>query len=204
MKTAIYILFSILMISSCNANSKQIDFRDGDIIFHTSKSRQSKAIQLATHSTLSHMGLIVTIDNEKYVLEAVQPVKLTKLNDWIERGVDKKYIVKRLKKADSLLTPAVIKDLKDYGQSLIGKDYDKCFEWSDDKIYCSELVFKIYKKTLNIEIGQLQRLKDFDLTDKSVKQIMKERYGNKIPTNEVVISPVSMFNSDLLITIYSN
>ena len=192
------------MISSCNANSKQIDFRDGDIIFHTSKSRQSKAIQLATHSTISHMGLIVTIDNEKYVLEAVQPVKLTKLNDWIERGVDKKYIVKRLKKADSLLTLLVIKDLKEYGQSLIGKDYDKCFEWSDDKIYCSELVFKIYKKTLNIEIGQLQRLKDFDLSDKSVKQIMMERYGNKIPTNEVVISPVSMFNSDLLITIYSN
>lgn len=192
------------MISSCSANSKQNDFRDGDIIFHTSKSRQSKAVQLATHSTISHMGLIVTIDNEKYVLEAVQPAKLTKLNDWIERGVDKKYIVKRLKKAHSLLTPTVIKDLKDYGQSFIGKDYDKCFEWTDDKIYCSELVFKIYKKTLNIEIGQLQRLKDFDLSDKSVKQIMKERYGNKIPTNEIVISPVSMFNSDLLITIYSN
>ncbi len=192
------------MILSCNANSKQIDFRDGDIIFHTSKSRQSKAIQLATHSTISHMGLIVTIDNEKCVLEAVQPVKLTKLNDWIERGVDKKYIVKRLKKADSLLTPALINDLMDYGQSFIGKDYDKCFEWTDDKIYCSELVFKIYKKTLNIEIGQLQRLKDFDLSDKSVKQIMKERYGNKIPANEIVISPVSMLNSDLLITVYSN
>ena len=32
------------------------------------------------------------------------------------------------------------------------KDYDLYFEWSDDKIYCSELVWKIYKNGADIEL----------------------------------------------------
>ena len=92
MKTVIYILFSILMISSCNANSKQIDFRDGDIIFHTSKSRQSKAIQLSTHSTLSHMGLIVTIDNDKSTIRLMfdnkRILKMKIEKDYFKNNID--------------------------------------------------------------------------------------------------------------------
>ena len=34
------------------------DFRSGDIIFQTSKSSQSKAIQIATNSKYSHMRII--------------------------------------------------------------------------------------------------------------------------------------------------
>jgi hypothetical protein len=37
-----------------------------------------------------------------------------------------------------------------------------------------------------------------------VKKKMKERYGNKIPLNEIVISPASIFNSELLVTVKSN
>ena len=33
-------------------------FQNGDIIFQTSNSSQSKAIQLATHSPYSHVGII--------------------------------------------------------------------------------------------------------------------------------------------------
>lgn len=61
-------------------------FQNGDIIFQTSKSSQSKAIQLATNSKYSHMGIIYETDGQFFVYEAVQPVKLTKLNDWIKRG----------------------------------------------------------------------------------------------------------------------
>lgn len=42
-------------------NEKTIDlsdYKNGDIIFQTSKSNQSKAIQLATDSKYSHMGII--------------------------------------------------------------------------------------------------------------------------------------------------
>ena len=74
-----------------------------------------------------------------------------------------------------------------------GKDYDLTFEWSDDRIYCSELVWKAYERLTGIEVRKLQHFRDFDLTSDIVKQKMAERYGNSIPLNETVISPVSIF-----------
>jgi hypothetical protein len=131
----------------------------------------------------------------------VQPVKLTKLNDWIKRGENSHYVLKRLKDSDKLLTNEKLKKMQDFGEKFKGKSYDIYFDWSDDKIYCSELVWKIYKEALDIEIGDLQELKEFDLTNDFVRNKMKERYGEKIPLDEKVISPGTMFDSDKLLTI---
>ena len=147
------------------------------------------------------MGIIYEMDGQFYVYEAIQPVKLTKLVDWINRGENSHYVVKRLKEREKLLTKENLKKMKDFGGKFKGKNYDIYFEWSDDKIYCSELVWKIYKEILDIEIGDLQELREFDLTNDIVKNTMKERYGNNIPLDEKVISPAAMFDSDKLITI---
>jgi uncharacterized protein YycO len=72
------------------------------------------------------------------------------------------------------------------------------FGWSDEKIYCSELVWKIYKRGADVEIGKLQQLSDFDLSSDIVKAKLKERYGDNIPMNETVISPAAIFESQLL------
>jgi uncharacterized protein YycO len=93
--------------------------------------------------------------------------------------------------------------MKQIGDQFKGKPYDTTFEWSDNRIYCSELVWKIYKRAAGIEIGKLQKLKEFDLSDARVKEIMKKRYPNKIPTQEIVISPAAIFDSELLVTITS-
>jgi len=175
--------------------------QNGDIIFQTSKSSQSKAIQLATHSKYSHMGIIYDNDGQFFVYEAVQPVKLTPLTEWINRGENGHYVIKRLENADQVLTTSTLTKMKQIGEQFKGKPYDIYFEWSDDKIYCSELVWKIYKQATNIEIGQLEQLSDFDLRNEIVKANMKERYGSNIPMDEKVISPAAMFNSDKLITI---
>lgn len=180
------------------------ELQNGDIIFQTSKSNQSKAIQRATNSKYSHMGIVYETDGQLFVYEAVQPVKLTKLNDWIKRGENSHYVVKRLKNSQKLLTSENLKKMKDAGDKFKDKDYDIYFEWSDDKIYCSELVWKIYKEALDIEVGDLQELQQFDLNNDIVKNKMKERYGDKIPLNEKVISPAAMFDSDKLITVREN
>ena len=179
------------------------ELQDGDIIFHTSKSIQSKAIQLATKSKYSHMGMIYKKNGVTYVYEAVQPVKLTQIDNWIKRGEKGHYVVKRLKESVGILTPNIKLKMKEIGNEYIGKDYDIYFEWTDEKIYCSELIWKIYKRATKIEIGKLETLKDFDLSNKLVKQKMIERYGNKIQLDEIVISPARIYNSDKLTTVYS-
>lgn len=114
------------------------------------------------------------------------------------------YVVKRLKDSERLLTKENLKKMRDFGETFKGKSYDIYFEWSDDKIYCSELVWKIYKEALDIEIGDLQELREFDLTNDIVKNKMKERYGDKIPLDEKVISPATIFDSKKLVTVVVN
>ena len=133
-------------------------FKEGDLIFQTSLSSQSKAIQLATNSPLSHMGIIFMEEGKLFVYEAVQPVKLTPLDEWIDRGKDDHYVVKRLKNAKKILTEDAISKLKNEGKKYLGKDYDIYFEWSDERIYCSELVWKMYYDALGIEIGKKEKL----------------------------------------------
>ncbi len=174
---------------------------DGDLIFQTSLSPQSKAIQLATHSELSHCGIIFKSDSGYYVLEAVQPVKYTPLERWIARGKDMYYTIKRLKNASTILTDSVIESMKTEGKNFLGKNYDIYFGWSDEKIYCSELIWKIYNQATGLCLGRLQQLKDFDLTDTAVKELLQKRYGNAIPYEDTVISPVSIYQSDLLLMI---
>ena len=184
--------------------SSNDELKDGDIIFQTSLSNQSRAIQLATKSKYSHCGIIYKSGNDFYVFEAIQPVTTTPLSKWIARGENGKYVIKRLKNAKAVLTPSNLKKMKEVGNEFKAKDYDLTFEWSDDKIYCSELIWKIYKRATGIEVGKLEKLSNFDLSNSAVKSKMKERYGAKIPLNETVISPAAIFDSDNLMTVRAN
>lgn len=170
---------------------------DGDLIFHQSRSAQSAAIQHATKSRYSHMGLLRRLNGRWFVYEAVGPVKYTPLYEWIARGSGGHYVVKRLRNAPSLDRLWPVAD------RYRGKPYDSWFGWSDDRIYCSELVWKLYKSALGIEIGHLRRLRNFDLSDPVVQKKLRERYGDRIPFDEPVISPADMFDSELVVEVVS-
>jgi Permuted papain-like amidase enzyme, YaeF/YiiX, C92 family len=203
MKKLFLLIFAFLVLPSCDASAAAY-YRDGDIIFQTSRSAQSVAIQKATHSKFSHMGIIFIRDNETYVYEAIKTVQYTPLKKWIARGEGGRYVVKRLRNADRILTSAAVAKLKESAAKFQGKPYDLTFEWSDDRIYCSELVWKIYDRALGLQVGRLQKLRDFDLSAPIVKAKMKERYGTAIPLEEPVISPGEMFSYDGLITVYEH
>jgi hypothetical protein len=90
--------FLWIVVASAVACSVQVPVvQDGDIIFQTSSSSQSVAIQRATHSKYSHMGLIILRDGAPYVLETSATVRYTPLKKWIERGSGHHYEIKRLR-----------------------------------------------------------------------------------------------------------
>ena len=191
----------VLLAISCRGDSSSLQVREGDIIFQTSQSAQSIAIQKATHSKYSHMGIIFFRDGKPYVYEAIKTVQYTSLNKWIARGDGGHYIIKRLRDADRILTPNVVTKLRYAAKKFQGKPYDQTFEWSDERIYCSELVWKIYDRGIGVQVGRLQKLREFDLSDPVVKAKMQERYGNRVPMDETVISPGEIFSSKLLIVL---
>jgi uncharacterized protein YycO len=177
-----------------------VPLRDGDLVFQTSRSSQSLAVQRATHSRWSHMGVVLMRDGKPFVFEAGATVRYTPLAQWAARGAGGTYAVRRLKQA---LTTGQLAKLHAATGKYAGRPYDRYFEWSDERIYCSELVWKLYRDALGIEIGARQQLRDFDLTDAAVKAKMRERYGARVPWKEPVISPRAMYDSPLLEAVVS-
>lgn len=195
----ILVLILIVAAGVVRASELESRLRQGDIIFHESLSTQSRAIQLATGSRYSHMGLLFRRNGRWFVYEAVQPVKFTSLRDWIRRGRGGHFVVKRLR--DSRATPDLAARLRAASLKYRGRPYDLYFGWSDDRIYCSELVWKVYKEAAGIEIGRLQRLREFDLSSRLVREKLRERYGDHVPLDEPVISPAAMFDSEKLVEV---
>ena len=199
------ILFSFVEKSGFSSDfkgvksKKVVGFEEGDIIFQSSMSGQSYAIQLATNPKYSHCGIL--LENKKgelKVLEAIQPVTFTSIDEFIRRGDNHHYVVKRLKHKEKLITEETLKEMRKLGNSYLGKDYDIQFKWSDDEMYCSELVWKVYERTTGIELGIPQPLKSYSLENDVVKQKMEERYGKDIPWDEPMVAPSSIFEADEL------
>ena len=194
---------AFLLLAGCTSDRRDPAtlVRDGDLIFHTSRSSQSVAIQRATGSRYSHMGIVIHRGGRPYVLEAISTVQYTPLKRWIARGERSRYVVMRLKNHGRALSPEDASRLRATAAQFVGKPYDLTFEWSDSRIYCSELVWKLYERALGIEIGRLQKLGEFNLRDPLVRQKLQERYGSKIPRDEPVIAPDAMFKAPGLVKI---
>ncbi len=186
-------VFISLTISSCGQKSTVP--QDGDIVFHESTSRQSPIIKLAQHSKWTHCGIVFHIGGKAYVYEAVEPVKYTPLKVWIARGKDGAYCAKRLK---SPLTASTVEKMKMVGAKYKGKHYDTLFQWSDSRMYCSELVWKIYSEGAGIELCKPKHFSDYPISLPRVKKLIKERYGDKFDPSEQIVSPQALYKSKLL------
>lgn len=197
MQTAV--LFMVFL--AFGASAKPSGFLDGDVVFQTSQSSQSLAVQRATGSKYSHMGIVFIRNGKPYVYEAVARVQYTPLNVWMARGVGGHIVVRRLRDASVVLNHDGIHRLRAAARQFEGRPYDLTFEWSDDRIYCSELVWKIYHRALGVDLGALQKIKEFKLNDPAVRQKLRERYGAHVPLEEPAISPEAMFSSPRLITV---
>jgi hypothetical protein len=173
--------------------------RTGDIVFQTSKSAQSDAIQLATHSTFTHVGIVAHEGGKLVVYEALGTVHTTPIEAWIARSPET-FVAKRLKNSNVVFDSPTRTKLVEVGKRHLGKPYDAAFDWSDSKMYCSEVVWKIYHE-IGVDLGIPRALREFDLTSPVVKTALEQRYGKKVPLDAPMISPQQIFDSDALETV---
>ena len=139
--------------------------KDWDIIFQTSKSRQSQAIQNATQSNISHVWIILNHRWSWQVLEAVQPVKYTPLQSRIQRWSGSDFTIKRV-----LHQVSWISQFKDQASKYLWKPYDGMFWLWNDAIYCSELVYKLYESVW-IKLWKMQKIWDLDFNNKATQEL---------------------------------
>lgn len=106
-------------------------------------------IQFATMFPWSHCGIIIEKGKVLYVLEASSVVKLTPLQQCIDKGRSG-----GAHKARRVFEEPIKISYKKY----LGKKYDLAFKMDNGKFYCSELVWVIYKEQFDIELCKLSGL----------------------------------------------
>ena len=205
-KTLIIIFISLLCITAYNIKytlaSESSQYQTGDLIFQTTTSQLAPVIVAGTKSRFTHVGMIIMRKGKPYVYEASGPVGTVSLKRFVSRGVGKKYVVKRL---DGGLTKAQKKKLLRESRRHRGKGYDSKFLWGDKRMYCSELVYKVYNNALKISLAEPQKMGDlYSGINPVVNKFAKKKYGKKLPLEETIVSPVRLYDSDMLSTIYDN
>ena len=176
------LLATLLVVTSLKSQPAPTTstLKEGDIVFQTSKSSQSKYIILATRSPWSHCGIIIEKPDGLYVLEAISTVCLTPYQQWVERGRGKRVSVKRYTEE-----PIKIKYL--------GKPYDLAFKFDNGKWYCSELVYDIYKRQHGVELCKTRPVSDYVIS--GLDKVLAKRGIDK---NQLVVAPCDLYNSKQL------
>jgi len=175
--------------------------RDGDIIFQRSRSGQSEAIALATGSPWTHVGVLFLEKGEWQVLEAVGPVRTIPLEQWIANGEGEKFVLKRLDPAHGKLDVEALSAMRRIGKKYLGRPYDELFLWDEERLYCSELVWKVYSEGAGIQLCEPATLRAFSLDHHVVKRTMQQRFGASIPWDGLVVAPSSLFNCPMLMSV---
>jgi len=187
----------------------------------------------ATRSKWTHVGVVAKdpVTGQLSVFEASSKVKFSSLTDFVGKSHGAQVSVKRLDPAvcaaRKARDPAIDCNIGvnfnakigDAVEKFHGKNYDRKFQESDDTIYCSELVDKVFRESFGIEIAPYESFQNmFGLKDgenwrdlehdpqrRHVFDAIMARFGpggRDFQQDALVVSPVAQYNSELLQTVY--
>ncbi|MEZ4237716.1 MAG: YiiX/YebB-like N1pC/P60 family cysteine hydrolase [Myxococcota bacterium] len=124
------------------------DLHTGDLVFHRSRTRQSALLARVTGSQWTHVGVVFVQDGTTNVLEAGDPVRFVPFADWAARAADGRIGIRRLAAHPDGLPDDVVSKMEALAASWLGRRYDAAFSWTDDRLYCSELAYKLLTEAL--------------------------------------------------------
>ncbi len=177
---------------------EHVDIQNGDFIFQHLPGDLTEMILEVSGGIYSHCGIVVEKHGTLYVLEAIGPVKETPVNEWIARGKGARFTLVRLKKDYQGQVENMIRSAYRY----LGRPYDVQYEWDDEKIYCSELIYKAVLEGAGIRIADFVRLGD--LKWQPYEQQIRSLDGGGLPLDRRMITPDAVAFSDKVETIYSS
>ena len=170
----------------------------GDLYFQSlPRNAVVNAIEGASESTYSHCGILVRKDERWFVLEAIGPVRETPLAKWIKQARDRHYDVFRLGAKHEGIIPEFIKAARKY----MGRPYDIRYRMDDEKIYCSELIFKGYRDATGESLGKLVKFGDLKWVRHTPVILAIE---GSIPLNRIMITPRHLSEAKQLEKVFSS
>lgn len=200
------LFFVVVFFWSVSGYARRVSeaVQPGDLVFQKCKSQPGMVIRLATKSEYDHVGIVMIQGGQKCVLEAIEPVLITPLNEWVRRAPFTSVVVAHPLFLKQISASRCEDILGAAAREFAGKPYDYLLEWSDDREYCSELVWKVFKRHFHVELCPLQCLRDFNITNPLVAKYLKKTYGEAIPYEQEVISPDALLHSPAVQSIVVN
>lgn len=164
--------------------AKHYEPQEGDVVFQSMPhSPLIDAIEGGQESPLSHVGIVGKQDGQWVVFEALRGVQATPLKMFLLRGREQGFAVYRFKESYRPLIPATLAAVQKY----LGRPYDIRYELDDEKIYCSELVYKAFRDVTGEELGRLVRLGD--LKWQPHEATIRELEQGPPPLDRMMITP---------------
>ena len=221
MNNVVLLLTVALLVFSCNkATEKQPEqmagfihegflLESGDILFQDIDCGPfCESIETVTFGVegakFSHVGILVSNGEGEYViLEAVSAgVKETAIDSFFMRSHDaenrSKVVVGRMKSEHAQLIPEAIT----FAYSKLGAAYDEVFDISNDKYYCSELIYESFKHANDgVPIFELQPMTYKDPKTDELFPIWADYFDElnvPVPEGEPGLNPGGMSKSPYL------
>ena len=177
--------------------TKNLDIQEGDFIFQDVNGELFQVIKDVTGSPLTHCGIVLKRGGKWYVIEAIGPVKLTPLNAWIHRGIGSQITVARLKVSYQDQIANIIKASYTY----LNRPYDIQYEWDDEKIYCSELIYKAVRDVSGLKLAKFRKLGEMNWQPH--EEFIRKVDRGVLPLEREMITPVDLLHSDKVEVVYS-
>tara|TARA_Y100001934_G_scaffold170643_1_gene202565 strand:+ start:2206 stop:2790 length:585 start_codon:yes stop_codon:yes gene_type:complete len=175
--------------------------REGDIVFQALPLEDDliQAIEGVTESTYSHVGVLLKRDTEWIVIEASRPgVIYTPFDEWKTKGRDGRWAAYRLKATYQDNITQFLGELQQH----IGKPYDFKYELTEDKLYCSELIYHAWRSSTGEQMGELKKIGE--LNWKPYREVIEKYNQASVPVERQVISPIELSKADQLEKIYDH
>jgi len=159
--------------------------QEGDVIFQALPHQEVvDAIEGATDSDFSHCGIVARVNDQWVVYEAIGKVRETPLYDYLLRGRGRGFAVYRWKTSERERVPAILECTR----TMLGRPYDTRYKMDDERIYCSELIYKAYRAaTGGAQVGQLVRLGELNWG--KYERTIIELEGGPPPLDREMITP---------------
>lgn len=171
------------------------DPRTGDVIFHSSRSAQSRDIEAVTGSRFSHCGVVEVTPEGTFVWEAAGTVRRRPFMNFAEAGRGHRYELLRLERP---LGESALSHMSAELRRLEGRPYDRLFQPGDARIYCSELVWLVYKAA-GIELCAMRRFGSYPIARRM--EAIRQRWGKDPPLDQLMVSPQDLADSEHLVPV---
>ncbi|MEE9349952.1 MAG: YiiX/YebB-like N1pC/P60 family cysteine hydrolase [Flavobacteriaceae bacterium] len=195
-------VFIVLSLLYCNEEQSK-KLQTGDLLFQDLNCGDlCNAIENATlgknGERFSHIGIVSVEGNEIFVYEAYDGVSKTPIAKFLKRDLklneNSSVVIGRLKESFQKFIPNAIKE----ADKRIGLPYDDAFKLNNNKYYCSEFIYDIFKndEKLIFKIKPMTFVNQKTGKTDIVWKTYFEKQKLPIPEGELGCNPIEYYESE--------